>query len=161
MARNQNNKYGKQLNKRHSGAVSNIRFLIVCEGEKTEPNYFKRFPVATANIELIGVGYNTMSLINYTLELRKELNYSYETDQVWCVFDKDDFSDNDFNAAIHKAEANGINVAYSNEAFELWYLLHFDKHDTALHRDDYITKLSGKIKYNYKKNDGKMYPLLL
>jgi hypothetical protein len=43
------------------------RFLIVCEGEKTEPNYFRTFPenpeVYDA-IDIYGTGYNTVSLVN-------------------------------------------------------------------------------------------------
>ena len=35
-------------------------FLIVCEGEKTEPNYFKCFPVSTRpKIEIVGAGCET------------------------------------------------------------------------------------------------------
>ena len=32
-------------------------------------------------------------------------------------------------------------MAWANEAFELWYLLHFDYHDTCISRDDYRKKL--------------------
>ena len=42
------------------------RFLIVCEGEKTEPNYFKKFPENPEvydKIDIHGIGYNTISLI--------------------------------------------------------------------------------------------------
>mgnify|MGYP004634043191 CR=1 FL=1 len=37
-----------------------------------------------------------------------------EYDQIWVVFDKDDFPDKDFNQAIISAQSNGIKVAYSN-----------------------------------------------
>ena len=40
-----------------------------------------------------------------------------EYDQCWVVFDKDDFPDRDFNRAIGMAEAGGMRVAYSNQAF--------------------------------------------
>ena len=30
-----------------------------------------------------------------------------------------------------------MKVAWANEAFELWYLLHFNYHDTGISRDDY------------------------
>jgi hypothetical protein len=162
MARGQNNKYGSSYRKRIDGGVTpSVRFLIVCEGERTEPKYFKGFPLVTADVEIIGEGYNTVSLINRVISLRKELGFLNKTDYVWCVFDKDDYSDNNFNAAIHKAEANGINVAYSNEAFELWYLLHFDRHDSALHREQYIDKLSENLKFRYTKNYNEMYSLLI
>ncbi len=45
------------------------RFLIVCEGEKTEPNYFRSFRVPKAVVDVRGVGRNTVSLIRKALEL--------------------------------------------------------------------------------------------
>ena len=42
------------------------------------------------------------------------------------------------NKAINDATANDLKVAWSNEAFELWYLLHFIFLDTAITRKAYI-----------------------
>ncbi len=70
--------------------------LIVCEGENTEPSYFNQFRLSSATVKSIGEGYNTISLVERTEVLKNENQY----DQVWCVFDKDDFDDNDFNTAI-------------------------------------------------------------
>ena len=137
------------------------RFLIVCEGTRTEPAYFSSFPVASAVVEVCGEGCNTISLVKRALELRAERDFTEETDQVWCVFDKDDNSAEQFNTAIVQAREAGLGVAYSNEAFELWYLLHFAYHDTALHRDRYIEILTDKLGRKYKKNDKEMYKLLL
>ena len=97
------------------------RFLIVCEGEKTEPNYFRKFRIPGLVVQVEGLGINTMSLVHETINLREQGDY----DQVWCVFDKDDFPDKNFNAAIALAKRNRIRVAYSNQSFELWYVLHF------------------------------------
>lgn len=95
------------------------RFLIVCEGGKTEPNYFKSFRVPKNVIDIYGLGANTTSLVEEAIKLKnKDGGY----DQVWCVFDRDSFPKQNFNAAISSAKAQGIQVAYSNEAFELWYL---------------------------------------
>lgn len=53
-----------------------------------------------------------------------------EIDSVWVVFDKDDADKNDtkrknFAEAFAIAEEEKMKVAYSNEVFELWLLLHF------------------------------------
>ncbi|MBF0606211.1 MAG: RloB domain-containing protein [Magnetococcales bacterium] len=132
--------------------------LIMCEGEKTEVYYFEDFRddlkksgIRGINIEVTGTGYNTVSLVNEAI--KEKNNGSYHS--VWAVFDKDDF--NQFNGAIQIANANNINVAYSNEAFELWYLLHFNYHDTAMSRKDYEPKLTGKIGRKYEKNSEGMY----
>lgn len=79
---------------------------------------------------------------------------------VWCVFDKDSFEDDDFDNAIHKAKAKGYNVAYSNEAFELWYLLHFHYYNTGISRDQYSRKLTTELGVPYRKNGEEMYERL-
>lgn len=136
-------------------------FLIVCEGEKTEPNYFKSFRVSSAAIEIVGSGFNTVSLVEETKRIvKKRKKYDQEYDQVWCVFDRDDYSST-FNAAIEKARSYGFKVAYSNEAFELWYLLHFMFFSSAIARCDYSLKLNEHIKGRYEKNSKTMYYELL
>jgi len=121
------------------GKAVKPEILIVCEGEKTEPSYFRQFRLASATIKTIGEGYNTVSLVSRAAELRQQGEY----EQVWCVFDKDDFSDEDFNNAITMAEAEGISVAYSNQAFEYWIILHFEDHQGArMHRSRYAKKIN-------------------
>jgi len=48
------------------------RFLIVCEGEKTEPNYFNSFRVPKAVVEVVGVGMNTVDLVRKALDLKQK-----------------------------------------------------------------------------------------
>lgn len=129
------------------------RFLIVCEGEKTERNYFRRFRVPGKIIDVKGIGFNTISLVKEALKLRAKAEY----DRVWCVFDRDSFPAQNFNAALDLAASKGIEVAYSNEAFELWYLLHFDYHQAGISRKAYIDILERKLGYTYEKNSEFMY----
>lgn len=110
-------------------------FLIVCEGEKTEPNYFEKFRVPKKIFDVVGIGANTASLVEKAIDLRGKSIVSY--DEVWCVFDRDSFPAQNFNNALSLAKNNNINVAYSNEAFEIWYLLHFHYHDAATSRAQY------------------------
>ncbi len=131
------------------------RFLIVCEGKKTEPNYFESFRVSKV-VEVVGLGFNTVSLVREAIELMNQKDYT----EVWCVFDKDAFSSQNFNAAIDMARANDMRVAYSNEAFEIWYLLHFNYHDTALTRHLCEKKLSACLGTKYEKNSDDMYQRL-
>ncbi|WOV83670.1 RloB family protein [Sporosarcina jeotgali] len=145
--------------------VAPDRFLIICEGTKTEPNYFNHFKNKiiqkhrdSVYIEIIGEGKNTESLIREATRLKNRANPDYS--QVWCVFDKDDFSDEQFNAACQAAQNEGIQLAYSVESFELWYLLHFDYLQTAIHRDQYIAKLKMYLG-SYGKNDPAIYDRLM
>ncbi len=130
-------------------------FLIVCEGTNTEPDYFNEFKLGSAQIETAGTGYNTLSLINKAIQIRKEyLKKEKIFDQNWVVFDKDDFSANDFNAAIVTAEANDFKVAYSNQSFEYWFLLHFNLYQGEVDRNTYAAKLSALLGFPYTKDSG-------
>jgi hypothetical protein len=60
------------------------------------------------------------------------------------VFDKDD--NDDFDEAIALANKNNLNVAWSNECFELWLLLHYQPLNSAISRDDYSSKLNDHFK---------------
>jgi hypothetical protein len=146
-------------------------FLIVCEGEKTEPNYFKSFPKKIGkivyDIEFDGGGISTLKVVEKAIELRDKSKQKY--DRVWAVFDRDSFKSNSFNSAILKANSNGIECAWSNEAFELWYLLHFHNRTTSMKREDYKKAIelaiNAKIKnkknqFKYEKNNPNMFSLL-
>ncbi len=130
-------------------------FLIVCEGEKTEPNYFRRFrvPAEVARIDVQGIGANTVSLVRKAIALRDAGDY----DQTWCVFDRDSFSLRSFNDAFTLAERSDISIAYSNEAFEIWYLLHFHYFNSGMSRADYGKKLSALLGHRYVKNSETMF----
>ncbi len=131
-------------------------FLIVCEGERTEPNYFRSFRVPTIRIEVKGLGFNTISLVEAAI--MEKANHEY--DQTWCVFDRDSFPAENFNRAIFLAKEHDIKVAYSNEAFELWYLLHYHYYDTAIGRKEYCKRLTDLMGMEYKKNHPDIYRLL-
>ncbi len=64
---------------------------------------------------------------------------------------------------IESPSSGGLNihVAYSNEAFEIWYLLHFYFHDAATSRTQYKKMLTARLGFPYKKNDPAMYDHLL
>ena len=148
-----------------------VRFLIVCEGEKTEPNYFKAFidnrrsEVKEVNVK--GCGCSTCQLINEAKKIREKLEHERPVsfDRVWLVFDKDEFKD--FNKAIEDAKKEGMNCAWSNQAFELWYVLHFQYLVTGVDRKQYIEMIEDKVrkaskskKFKYKKNDVGFYQIL-
>lgn len=133
------------------------RILIVCEGKQTEPNYFRAFRIPGVEIRVEGLGDHTTSLVARTIELSTDGDY----EQVWCVLDRDSFPLDRFNAALELAENNKVQVAYSNEAFELWYVLHFDFLHAGVSRADYITILSQRLGVPYFKNNRDMYDLIV
>ena len=142
---------------------------IFTEGERTEPIYFeskkKEIRRNDIKIEIKGSGRNTINLVDFTLEFIEEEKIDLRMDECWVVFDKDDFN-KDFDNAINKAIKNGLKVAYSNEAFELWFLLHFSFMNSAIDRKNYnkkitenFRKFTGNKKYKYDKVKS-VYPLI-
>ncbi|MDT6993832.1 RloB family protein [Burkholderia cenocepacia] len=126
-----------------------VRILIVCEGEKTEPGYFNGFRVAGEVCDVRGLGANALSLVREANKIYKKGDYT----EVWCVFDRDSFPRKNVIAALNQAAAWGFKCAFSNESFELWYVLHFCYLDTQITRKDYCDKLSGFLDRKYRKND--------
>jgi len=123
------------------------KFLIVCEGKNTETSYFNQFRMPNVAIETVGLGYNTVSLVNKAIELYSLKSDGQKPDEVWCVFDKDDFTTQMFSKAIQLATEHQFFCAYSNQAFEYWLILHFvDHHGGPLHRDEYNNVINVHIR---------------
>ena len=128
-------------------------FLIVCEGENTEPEYFNAFRLTSATVKAIGKGLGTMSLVREAISVREQEKQKGKSfNFCWVVFDKDEYQD--FDEAIEFAKKNGFEVAYSNQAFELWFLLHFKKYSGKLHRREYPKLLEKHLGLPYSKQEG-------
>ena len=158
-------RYARQSARRRQRVVS-LRILIVCEGERTEPRYFDSFKkkhngLFVLDMDVLGLGANTLSVVNKAIELKtKAESVGIPYDSVWAIFDRDSFSEAKFNAAVQKAESNGVNAAWSNEAFELWYLYHFHNRVTAMSRDEYKKAISDAVNSSpaYKLKRKYQYP---
>jgi hypothetical protein len=162
MPRNNSFKSHDIFTRKYDTKVPKERFLIICEGRKTEPNYFKTFHVTSATVMVKGLGANTDSLIRSAIKLKNDAIENDEPyNQVWCVFDRDSFPAQNYNSAFELAKNNSISVAYSNQDFELWYLLHFNYYDSALSRNQYEEKLTELLKKKYRKNSETIYIELL
>jgi hypothetical protein len=152
------------------------RYLIVCEGKETEPKYFngikRKINAKYAQsvrveerieMEIKGTGRNTNDLVTYTEKIINRSPNPYGN--VWIIFDKDSFSDSQFNSAIEQAQKLGFNAGWSNEAIELWFLLHFEYLTTGINRDQYCDKLDQHFKKEgigkYEKNLDNIFDLLL
>lgn len=148
-------------------------FLIVTEGEKTEKFYFEgliskiemelggRLDVVTVpSVKVYGEGCSTVTLVKKTEEILSKSNIPYQN--IWVVFDKDDFSD--FDEAIVLAKKMGYSVAWTNQSFEYWLFLHFKYSDSALHRHSWTEKVDESFREyqlgQYEKNLENLYELV-
>ena len=115
------------------------KMLVVCEGENTETSYFRQLRLANVYLELYGGNGDPSNLVQKAKRLTQENPGKFE--QVWCVFDRDDHAH--FSNAIETARNLGFEVAWSNQSFEYWILLHFEAHaGGGMHRDDYKGRLN-------------------
>ncbi len=150
-------------------------FLIVTEGEKTEPYYFNGLKnqilenvggtvdiVEVPEIDIYGQGTSTERLIEITEEYVNKAKIIYQN--IWVIFDKDDFTD--FDSAITNGISKGYSIGWSNQSFEYWLFLHFDYSDADLHRHEWNEKLDVLFKQyhltaaGYEKNLKNLYMLL-
>ena len=153
-------------------------YFLGSEGTKTEVLYFKwiadrlekqysgfhgRIEVPSFHIK--GIGSSNLRLLDDLEEYLKSDPMLYEN--VWAVFDKDDVPLAYFDNAITVAANKGWHTAWSNDSFELWYLLHFEYLQSGISREQYKQKLTAHCNKvgiaKYEKNDPQLiealYPL--
>jgi hypothetical protein len=160
-----------ELKKDDSRSVDTITtFIIFCEDENDEPSYFRTFNVEH-KLRVNPIENQKQSKLNLlnTIEkceadgLMKFENGQYQvlphvTEHIWCVYDRDmehldpqkikKKDDIDFTSAISLATNTGLQVAWSNDAFELWILLHFEDVPSGqrLHRNYIYERLTEIVK---------------
>lgn len=138
--------------RRSQRLLPRARVLIVCEGEATEPCYFKAHRSArrlrTATVEVRGheCGSDPQSVVGWAARQKQLATRNRDPfDSVWCVFDLDQRADADIRAARELAGSHGIRVALSDPCFELWYLLHFRYSTAFVSGEQVIAQLEGSI----------------
>ena len=161
--------------------IENIKKRIASK-YKCEPNIIEIIPVNKN-----GESTNTIHLVNFAKkDVKKRLNRGENINHVWIFFDKDDFPTSNFNSANNainsmnnsdnEVEENGFKFnketgiswhsCYSNESFELWFLLHYNLITTKLNRKQYIEKLENikqlkEINFKYEKSKDNMFDIII
>jgi hypothetical protein len=117
------------------------RFIIYCEGAKTEPNYLaalrrscsgalievETIPGAGVPFTIAESAADRSRKLGLSTKRRKVLNSFEEGDQVWAVFDRDEHPR--FNEAVALCEKNRVGIGRSNPCFEVWLILHLEEYD--------------------------------
>ncbi|NLR94810.1 MULTISPECIES: RloB family protein [Flammeovirga] len=113
------------------------RVLILCEGAKTEPNYFnglkhdaaKRRTLSAVDIEVYQPkSHSPLGLVREAIfKKKKALTKGNPYETIWLVFDRDYHKH--IEEVIILAGKNDIKVIISNICFELWFLLHYEMVD--------------------------------
>ncbi len=119
-------------------------------------NYILGLFILSADVIAIHQGGSKLSLVDGVVDYLEDENY----DEVWCVFDMDYEPDmnhqyEDFDNAIQSAHKAGYKCAYSNDAFELWFILHYQFIDQEQVRTFFFKTLSNYWDINYEKSGKK------
>lgn len=123
------NDYRRMPGRKHPRKV----VIVVCEGHKTEPNYFnslrQKYRLSNLDVRIVADQGAAISVVKRALSEINEKKKSRESiDEIWCVFDTENPNENpSFLPAIERARRARINLAVSNPAFEYWYFIHFDQ----------------------------------
>jgi hypothetical protein len=154
-------KEGRTLGRKRQSR-NTLTLLIICQGQKTEPNYFKAFKekVKDHGIEIITKSTDPLNMVKYAQKIKSDKNKSgfREYSEIWVVFDKDQTEDDRFNQAINTAAKNRIHTAFSNTCFELWFLLHFEYMDNPINDNkDLFGKLTKHLNKKYQKTGEDIY----
>lgn len=157
--------------------VENIKEIINAK------NKLKR---SNVNIQVVldASGRQTLDILKYAVkDVKRRIKNGEKINYVWIFYDKDSFPKDSFDNTYHSimsknslensdkhidnkpCDLNGIswNACWSNEAFELWGLLHFANIISALSRESYIDKINEYIteeKDKYKKKKENLYEIL-
>jgi len=149
----------KIVNPRRSlGRKEKKRFLIVCDGKETEPQYFNalvRYKRRTVFADILPTDHSgPVHTIKKAVRIRnKEEDDQY--DEVWCVFDAEDRKNIlQLQRAYQLAMDEKIQLAISKPCIEYWFLLHFSDTHRSFRSYNEVKKALEKILTNsYQKNN--------
>jgi hypothetical protein len=149
-----------------------LSVIIACEDEVSAPTYFKMIVrklkdnriITQDSLVIANHKHNTPKGVLDDLIKYKEDGKNYKNfEHRWIVIDRDaprvnggGHKINDFNGALNSAKSKQVEVAYVNDSYELWYLLHFIPRTTAILRDEILKEVIKKLK---EKNSAKFRDL--
>lgn len=138
------------LSKRHAAVekclAQQVKIVIVCEGKKTEPDYFDSYVVKhfreARNIKVVPNTKGKTSL-NQLYAAALDNKSRYPNAVVFMVFDNDGKLSNKTQkkqlctvlskcAPLGSVSQDKVNFIFSNPQFELWAILHFEYTTAAL-----------------------------
>jgi len=126
--------------------------LIALEDTKSSKYYFQEL-IKDKNLsgEVIfakHIGTDPLSVVDAIVR-HKLQNPKVQYQREWAVFDRDSWTRAQVNGAISRAQSLAICVAISNEAYELWILLHFERLAAPTNRINLTRKLNEHFKERF------------
>lgn len=140
--------------------------IIACEDLVSSPTYFRMIMASLIKSKLITQdslvivkhGHSDpLGVLKDLKEHEEDGKKYYDFEHKWIVIDRDiervnggGHKKENFNNALKNAKSAksnlNVDVAYINDSFELWYLLHFSYRNTAISRDETVKQVIKKLK---------------
>ena len=140
--------------------------IIACEDSVSSPTYFRMIineliskKVITQDSFVIAPHKhsNPMGVLQDLKNYKQDGKVYKDFEHKWIVIDRDSprvngggHSKEDFNNSLKNAKSKksnlNIEVAYANDSFELWYLLHFEYRNSAILRDEILKLVIQRLK---------------
>jgi hypothetical protein len=168
------NKAWKRSRRDRARLISPEYHLIVTEGTKTEPQYFRSISEVInqkyhdkIQLEIHGERKDTLRLLDKAVSRVRNSIKVFK--HVWIVYDTDDFPPERINQTVEECkklttDETIYHALWSNQCIELWFMLHFNFVESDLHRSEYIPKLTEWLnqigKGEYEKNREDIYDTL-
>lgn len=153
------------------------RILIVTEGSKTEPLYFReikahlRLPSTNICVLPSKIGTDPLSVVEFAQQLfeKGDRHKNIEPrsfEKVFAVFDRDDHTT--YFDALKKAKSLdgkmkndekkfiSFKAIASVPCFEIWLLLHFEDVNTSVHRNEVFSRLKRHLP-KYEKSSANIF----
>ena len=166
----------RELERRGTTRSPRKRVLIVCEGEKTEPYYFRSLihslGLRAAEVQVCaGSGSAPISVVECGTRI---LNEDSDFDQIYFVFDKDSHAS--YASALSRVKNlrkkrtynnKSISAITSNPCFEVWFLMHYQAYTRPITAAGGRSACENVIRvlkkfpefYNYNKGNRKLIEL--
>lgn len=132
--------------------------LIVCEGEKTEVNYFIKLKqtlrLTSVDIKIEHRDTAALRVVKYAKQLKegRENSLFSAYDKIWCVVDVEYPPQTSLDQAVIYAIEHQIDLIMSNPCFEYWLILHFEKTCSHMTAKQALERLKKRLP-GYSKND--------
>ena len=139
----------KSLKRREPFKLPRNPVVILCEGQTTEPGYFKslrkQWSLSSLQVTIVGEECDSapISIVDYAKSQKDEHN------TIWCIMDVEQHKT--LAGALQEAKDNGVQVALSNPCFEFWFLLHFEQPAGSFPRGKDVQKALQAWHPGYKK----------
>lgn len=131
-------------------------FYIITEG-KTEEGYISKFTqeYRCSAVRIIKIKPCGAKIIHRASDVwKKDKTYRANPGPKGVIIDKDTLTEDDFNNILKDAENKEINVFFSNSAFEVWLLAHYELITISILSSSKLKeRLSRNLSQEYKKGD--------